>query len=244
MNFLNVIKLAKNTNSQKLNVFYKFSRKNFTYKPLSFDQKFKMIVDREQQKIRGKEEDIKFTEEKTIPLISFTQKIRFPVYLSIPCLIWAHPISIPYSGLILFSNYYMIFLTTFEATSLFCLGLNQMNLQVGNFESKEKEIEFLQMKRSVTRKRLFIMIIFFTFMILAAINASDYNSNISLGILFLSNIYLYAKFGLHVTLYGLNKTTFTRRSKYVGMNLFLILSIWLVSRQKDKFIVNNLQYKA
>jgi hypothetical protein len=244
MNFVNLLNLSRKQNSKNFKLFYKLSKNKFSQKPLSFDQKFKMIVDKEQKNNRGNEEDIKFNEEKTFPLISFTQKIRFPVYLSIPFLIWAHPVSLKYSALLLFSNYYIIFLTTFEATSLFCLGLNQMNLQVGNFDSKEKELEFLKMKKSVTRKRLFIMILFLTFMILAAINSSHYNQNISLGILFMSNIYLYAKFSLHVTLYGINKTTFTRRSKNVGMNLFLILSIWIISIQKDKFISNNLQYKA
>ena len=241
----------KNINQNKNFNFNKFPFFQFSKKELNLTDKMNLILKKEQEKVKGNEEDIKLIEEKTFPLIIKTQMIRLPAYITIPFLIWKSPISITYDALLLFSNYYLIFLTAFEGTFFFSLGINQHNLNnptgtnpsntSSKISSEEKEKEFENMRKSVIRRRLGLMIFFFGFCFFSAVLASDFKNQFSLVILFMTNLSLYAKFSFHITLYGLNKIVFNKRMKNLGMNLLLILFLAFINNRNINFVKNTSQ---
>ena len=126
-------------------------------------------------------------------------------------------------------------MTSLEATAVFSLGLNQHSLNViANLNSK--------LKSSLTRKRLVLMIIFFSFLLVTSSLASEFRNSASLGMLALLNLYLFTKFSYHITLYNLDKLIFNQKIKNVSMNIILSLLILLINLKKTKEINNNILY--
>lgn len=220
--------------------FLKISKFHFSETPKTMLEKMRVIIDREKQATLGKEEDIKFIEEKTFPLTIHTQNIRLPIYLTIPLNLFLNPFSLEYNVSLLFSNYYLIFLTCFEAAQLISLGLNQYKLMIMN--EKVENNDFIAFRNKVTRKRLAPLIIFFFSLLISATLASQYSNIASLVVLALSNIYLYVKFSVHITLHGLPKAVFERRMKNLLMNLVLIVLLGIIYKKNEKIVKNNLLY--
>jgi hypothetical protein len=100
----------------------------------------------------------------------------------------------------------------------------------------------MKVKRTVTRKRLYIMITFSFFLVLSSILASNNQNGGSFFILFLSNLYLYIKLSLHITLHGLNKTIFQRRLNIIVLNMFIIALLGIINYKKNTMINNNVIY--
>ena len=79
-------------------------------------------------------------------------------------------------------------------------------------------------------------------MLASAYLASEYKTSLSLLVLSLANVYLYAKFSYHITLYGLSKNVYERRMKLLGMNILLILILAVIENRGSKAVNNNLIY--
>lgn len=229
-------------NKHSKNFFYKIINSKFaeSTENLTSTEKMKKILEKEAKMEKGSEEEIKFIQNKKIPLVRHQNLIRSPIYISLPFLLWLSPFSTAYSFTLLFSNYYLLFLTSFEATAFFSLGLNKYNLILT--DSKLEAKEAVEVRERTTRKRLAIMFIFFIFLCFSSILASQYNNSFSMVGIFLSNLYLYAKFSLHITLHGLNKRVFERRMKNVGMNILLAVLLGFIYSRNDKYINNNIKY--
>lgn len=220
---------------KKSTSIYKLPMALFSTRPLSMSDKLRMIKDKEEKYLKENKEEIAKKEIKLLPALLKLQKMRGVIYLTIPFLIWTSPFSILYSKLLLFSNYYLIFLSTLEATSFFSLALNQHSLEVSfNHNSK--------LKSAVTRKRLMLMIIFFTFLMLAAYLASEFKNSPSLGMITMLNLYLFTKFSYHITLYNLDKLIFNQKMKNVSMNIIVSLLILILNIKKTNEINNNILY--
>jgi hypothetical protein len=240
LNKINSILFIHHKNGLFNNVRY-----NFCKKTLSSNDKMKLIIDKDMKNYKENEEDIKFVEDKTLPLTRISHFIRFPIYFGIPILIWSNPLTSLYYTSFMAANYYLIFLTTFDATNFFSLAINEYNLVMNNNLSKEKKEEFIKMKRQIIQKRLNLMIFYFGVLFYSAYLAqSNENLNTSLALLFFINLYLFIKISYHITLYGLNKITYTRKTKNHSMNMLLILGILTINYQKERFIKNNLVYTS
>lgn len=218
---------------------YKIPKFYFSDKKKSAQEKMKLILERNDQNYKANQEEIKIIEDKTHPMLLHLQKFRIPIYLSTLPLIWSHPFSSIYVYSLLFSNHYLIFLTALDAGLLFSLGLLKYNLITikANHEAEE-----VKLRTKVTRKRLFLMITFFLSLILASILATKYENGKSFFVLLLSNIYLYWKFGLHVTLNGADKIFFQKRMNILSINIFLTIIMMVVISKKKKMIYNNIKY--
>ena len=167
-------------------------------KPLTMRDKMKMIREKEEKNQKENKEEIINKENKLMPAVLKLQKMRGVIYLVIPFIIWANPISLMYSKLILMSNYYLIFLTSLEATAFFSLGLNAHSLEVIAHLNRP-------LKSAVSRKRLMLMVVFFAFMVFSALLGSQYKNSPSLALIATLNLYLFVKFSYHITLYNLEK---------------------------------------
>ena len=214
---------------------FKYPKAFFANKPLTMRDKMKMIREKEEKFLKENHVEISQKEIKIMPAMLQLQKIRGIIYLSIPFLIWTNPFTLLYSKLILSSNYYMIFLTTLEAAAFFSLGLNAHNLNIiANLNSS--------LKSQVTRKRLMLMVIFFTFLLISAILSSKFKNSQSLGLLTILNLYLFIKISYHITLYNLDKLIFNQKLKNLSMNMVICCLMLLINFKKTKEINNNILY--
>jgi hypothetical protein len=83
-------------------------------KKMSFKEKMKVAVEKEKKEQEKYAKDTEYVEEKFKEIFIKEQVIRSPYYISILPLIWCNPFSYSYSALLLFNNYYLIFLTGLE----------------------------------------------------------------------------------------------------------------------------------
>jgi hypothetical protein len=215
--------------------YFHFSKAFISNKPLTMRDKMKMIKEKEEKNLQENKEEITKKENKLTPAVLKLQKMRGVIYVVIPFLIWTNPLSILYSKLILFSNYYLIFLTSLEASAFFSLGLNEHSLEVIAHLNR-------QLKSAVSRKRLMLMVVFFAFLILSAFLASQFKNSPSLGLIATLNLYLFVKFSYHITLYNLDKVIFNQKLKNLSMNIILSLLILMINIKKTKEINNNILY--
>lgn len=176
------------------------------------------------------EEDLKFIEDKTAPLLNQITKFRLPVYLTIPPLIWLSPFSQLYSITILFANYSLVFMTALEGTVLFSMGINRYAMNSPNAQANPF---------SNNSKRMLMIVIFSLFLILSGFSASHFDNGISLAELFILNVYLLIKTSYHVTYFGLNKILMEKRLKNMAMNLLLISFVFVVNNRKKNLRTNN-----
>jgi len=204
-------------------------------KPLTMKEKLKMIREKEEKNQKENKDEIINKENKLMPVVLKLHKIRGVIYLVIPFLIWANPFSLMYSKLILISNYYLIFLTSLEATAFFSLGLNAHSLEVIAHLNRP-------LKSAVYRKRLMLMVVFFAFLVLSAVLGSKYKNSPSLALIAGLNLYLFVKFSYHITLYNLDKIIFNQKLKSISMNIVISLLILLINIKKTKEINNIILY--
>ena len=212
--------------------------KNFKSKKLSFQEKHSLIIKSQSLEDQKNKKEILFSEEKLYNTLVYEKITRSLAYLNLFPLIWLNPFSIKYSFLLLFSNYYLVFLTSLEIGNLFSLGLLKYNLMTTNFSNSE--IENLKIKNN--RKRLFVCFTLFFFLILSGKLAYNYNNTKSLILLVLINIALYIKISYHISLNILDRNLFFKRMKYISLNILLCLMMIAILRNKDKFVTNNLLY--
>jgi hypothetical protein len=91
---------------------------NNSNEKMTFKQKMKVALEREKKEQEKYSKDTEYVEEKFKEIFIKEQVIRSPFYISILPLIWSNPFSYSYSALLLFNNYYLIFLTGLEVKNI------------------------------------------------------------------------------------------------------------------------------
>jgi hypothetical protein len=228
----------------KFSNYLKLNQRNFKfifaafskYEPTTAKEKLYEVTKKMYEESKDHQDEIKFLEKKVNPFFNKIRIIRSPIYISMLPLIWSNPFTLSYSVLILSANFYLIFLTTLEATTLFSMGLNQYGLL--NINTKEEK-EGIILKSRSTFKRLLMMVLFYSFLILSGVLASNFQNRESLILLFGLNLYIAIKIAYHITLYGLNKRLFEKRIKNSAMNLCIIILIGVIHYKKKKIIQDN-----
>ena len=201
--------------------------------------KMNMILDRQKYNNEKYSEENKLFEKKTSPLFKYMYYLRTPIYITTFGVIWLNPFTTTYSLVSLFTNYYMIFLTCMEGTSIFSLGLIDYLLVKFNVPDNTELIKY---KYQNNNKRLFIMIYFFLFLIISGYLASNNNTSSSYFLIMLLNIYLYIKFSKQIGSNIVNPLYFIPRMKFIYTNMLFSAFLMLISYKKNSLIDNNIKY--
>jgi hypothetical protein len=218
--------------------FYAIIKRNFCKKLTGYD-KMNIIIERQRKEKETMGEEFKQVEKKFAPIISFTQVFRSPIYISTFLLIWENPLTLKFTYLLLFSNYYLIALTALEGAVLFSHGLVYYNIVRSN-KLENKEVMDLRLKTN--RKRLFMLVTFFCGLSLAVYFVNNMEMFYCLGASFLLNFYLYVKGSKHLATKLVNSVTYLPRMKFIYTNMFFCAILGLIIYNKQKFINDNCSY--
>jgi hypothetical protein len=215
------------------------TKRNFCNKRLTGYDKMNLILERQKVDNDKYKTDNKLIENKISDLISYTQVFRSPLYFSTFYLIWQNPLTYKYSYTLLFNNYYLLTLTGLEGAVLFSHALVYYGIVK---PAKQESQEIMKERMKANRKRLMMLLTFFTGLVVALNFFNNGKPILGLLVSFLLNFYLYAKVSFHITYKLVNNTVYMPRMKFIYTNMFFSLLLFLINYYKRKMITSNLTY--
>jgi hypothetical protein len=217
---------------------FNLTKKHFCKRLTGYD-KMNIILEQQKQDKQQNEGENKLIEAKISEVISYTQVFRSPIYLSTFLLIWENPLTVKYTYILLFSNYYLVMLTALEGAVLFSHGLVYYNIIRS---SKKESIETMRERLRANRKRLIMLVTFFTGLVITVNLVNSGSLTQSLCTVFALNLYLYIKISFHITTKLVNSLTYMPRMKFIYTNMLMSMILVLVNYNKRKVVLNNLTY--
>jgi hypothetical protein len=221
-----------------MKLLFKFTKQHFCKRLTGYD-KMDLILEQQKADKQKHQEEYKIIEKKSLNLVTYTQIFRSPLYISTFLQIWENPLTKTYTHLFLFSNYYLILITALEGSILFSHALVYYNIVKS---TKQESLELMNARLKSNRKRLFILITFFTGLIVALKLTNSGSPVGGLVVIFLLNFYLYAKVSIHITTKLVNNITYMPRMKFIYTNMLFSLILIGINSYKRKFVKNNITF--